>query len=110
MYAYRFIPRQAAHPSADQPQILAVYLNAKTLRSLGPIDIRVIASANVVKVTSSSNGHAGTVPNVAPGDFEAASKLPKLPIIASGITTTLEFTALSASGKKVTVRVPIVLQ
>ncbi len=109
-YVYRFVPGQPAHPAADQPQIFAVYLNAKALHSQGPIDIRVITSANVVKVTSSSNGQAGSVAEIGPGDFQAHSKLPKLPRIVTGITTTLDFTAVSPTGKKVTVGVPIQLQ
>lgn len=109
-YAYRFIPGQPSHPEQDQPQIFAVYLNAKALHSEGPIDIRVVTSGNVVKVTSSSNGRAGTVAEISPGDFQAHSKLPKLPRIVTGITTTLDFTAVSATGKKVTVGVPIQLQ
>ncbi len=108
-YIYRFVPGQPEHPPADQPQIFAVYLNAKALHSQGPIDIRVITSANVVKVSTTSNGHTGSVSEVGPGDFQAHSKLPKLPIIASGITTTLNFTAVSSDGKTVTVGVPIQL-
>lgn len=109
-YAYRFVPGQPSHLEQDQPQIFAVYLNAKALHSQGPIDIRVVTSGNVVKVTSSSNGRAGTVAQIGPGDFQAHSKLPKLPRIVTGITTTLDFTAVSATGKKVTVGVPIQLQ
>jgi len=108
-YQYRFVPSQPKVVAAGQPQIFAVYLNAKKLRSLGPIAIRVLTSTNVVKVTSSSNGRAGAVPSVAPGDFEANSKLPKLPFVASGITTTIDFIATSAAGKKVTVAVPVEL-
>ncbi len=109
-YVYRFVPGQPTHPATDQPQIFAVYLNAKALHSQGPIDIRVITSANVVKVTSSSNGRAGLVSEIGPGDFQAHSKLPKLPRIVTGITTTLDFTAVSPTGKKITVGVPIQLQ
>lgn len=109
-YAYRFVPRQPDHPAADQPQIFAVYLNSKKLRSQGPIMIRVTTSPGVVKVVSSSNGKEGVVPKISDGDFEASSMLPKLPFIASGITTTIDFIAVGASGKRVTVPVPVVLQ
>jgi hypothetical protein len=109
-YAYRFVPRQPAHPEPGAPQIFAVYLNGKTLRSRGPILIKVETDLGTVKVTSRSNGREGIVPRIAPGDFEAASTLPKIPFIASGITTYLDFIATSASGLKTTVRVPIALQ
>ena len=109
-YQYRFIPAQPKVVTAGAPQIYAVYLNNKKLRSLGPILIRVLTSPNVVKVASSSNGRMGLVPNVGPGDFEANSKLPKLPFVASGITTTIDFIATTAAGKKVTVGVPVELQ
>ena len=109
-YQYRFIPSQPKVVAAGQPQIFAVYLNAKKLHSLGPIAIRVLTSANVVKVTTSSNGREGVVPKIATGDFEAKNKLPKLPFVASGITTTIDFVATTAAGKKVTVGVPVALQ
>ncbi len=109
-YAYRFVPRQPAHPEPGAPQIFAVYLNSKTLRSRGSILIKVETDLGTVKVTSRSNGREGIVPRIAPGDFEAASTLPKIPFIASGITTYLDFIATSASGLKTTVRVPIALQ
>lgn len=109
LYLYRFVPGQPDRPAADQPQIFAVYINGKTLHSLGPIDIRVVTSANVVKVTSSSNGRTGSLAEIGPGDFQAHSGLPKIPRIAAGITTTLDFTASSSDGKAVTVGVPIQL-
>jgi hypothetical protein len=109
-YTYRFVPKQPAHPIAGAPQIFAVYLNGKTLHSRGPILIKVQTDPGTVKVTSRSNGREGTVPQVAPGDFEASSTLPKIPFIASGLTTYLDFIATSASGLKTTVRVPIALQ
>jgi len=109
-YDYRFVPRQPDHPAAGQPQIFAVYLNSKKLKSLGPIDIKVATTPNAVKVLTRSNGREGTVPMIAPGDFEAKSKLPKLPFIASGISTTLEFIAVGADGQRVSVSVPVILQ
>lgn len=109
-YTYRFVPRQPAHPVPGAPQIFVVYLNGKTLRSLGPILIKVVTDPETVKVTSRSNGREGVIPMVAPGDFEAASKLPKIPFIAAGMTIQLEFVATSASGLKTVVRVPVGLQ
>jgi len=109
-YPYRFVPAQPATYAAGAPQIFAVYLNSHTLVSHGPIQIRVVTSGNVVKLVTHSNGQTGTVPKVRAGDFEAKSKLPAIPFIASGITTTLEFEATSASGKTVTVGVPVSLK
>ncbi len=109
-YGYRFVPRQPDHVPAGQPQIFAVYLNSNKLKSLGPIDIKVSTSPDVVKVMTVSNGRENAIPMIAPGDFEAASKLPKLPFIASGVTTILNFVAVGASGKRVSVPVPVMLQ
>jgi hypothetical protein len=109
-YTYRFVPRQPAHPVPGAPQIFMVYLNGKTLHSLGPILIKVVTDPATVKVTSRSNGQEGIIPMIAPGDFEAASKLPKIPFIAAGMTIQLEFVATSASGLKTVVRVPVALQ
>lgn len=110
VYGYRFVPRQPAHPEPGTPQIFAVYLNSKTLASQGPISIKVWTDTGTVKVTSSNGGRQGVIPMVAPGDFEANSKLPKFPFIASGMTVDLAFTAISAGGQRTTVHVPVALK
>lgn len=109
-YAYRFVPRQPDNPAPGTPQILAVYLNDKKLRSLGPFDIKVATSPDVVKVVTGSGGQDGDLTMVAPGDFEAASKLPKVPFIAKGMIIYLQVIATGQSGAKTTVRVPVQLQ
>lgn len=106
-YTYRFVPRQPSHLAAGQPQIFAVYLNERKLRSHGPIRIKVETSPEVVKVVSRSNGREGNVPLVAAGDFEATSVLPKIPFIAAGMTVDLEFIAIGADGRRTSVRVPV---
>jgi hypothetical protein len=108
-YLYRFVPHQPDHVTPDTPQIFAVYLNDKKLRSQGPIDIKVATSPNVVKVISRSGGQVGVIPMVAAGDFEANSKLPKVPFIAQGVTVFLEFVATGPSGTTTSVRVPVQL-
>ena len=108
-YAYRFVPRQPANPAAGEPQIYAVYLNAKHLKSHGPIVIRVETNAFVVKMESKSNGRGGALPQVAPTVFFAQSTLPAIPFIASGMSTDLIFIGTAADGRKVTVRVPVEL-
>jgi hypothetical protein len=109
-YGYRFVPHQPEHPEPGTPQIFAVYLNSKTLVSQGPISIKVWTDPGTVKVTSSSGGRQGIIPMLSPGDFEANSKLPKFPFIASGMTLDLEFTAIAADGRRTTVRVPVALK
>jgi hypothetical protein len=106
-YHYRFVPRPPAHAVPGQPQIYAVYLNEKKLRSLGPIDIRVETNPEVVKVVSRSNGRDGIVPLVSPGVFVANGRLPKIPFIAEGMSIDLDFIATSADGRKTTVTVPV---
>ena len=106
-YKYRFVPRNAAR--AGEPKIYAVYLNDKKLRSLGPIDIKVATTPDVVKVVSRSNGREGIIPLVTPGTFEATSMLPKIPFIATGMTLEIEFIATTANGRTAIVRVPVFL-
>ncbi len=108
-YGYRFVPRQPAHPAPGEPQIFAVYLNEKKLRSKGPIRIKVETSHDVVKVVSRSNGREGNLVLVAAGDFEATSVLPKIPFIAAGMSVDLEFVAIGADGRRTSVRVPVTL-
>jgi len=99
---YQTVPKPAASVDPAQPAIIEIDLNEKVLT--GVIAIRVITSAAVVKVTSSSNGHSGDLPQVGPGEFEAISKLPKLPFTFS---TTILFIATSADGRKASVKVPV---
>jgi len=99
---YQTVPKPAASVDPTQPVIIEIDLNEKVLT--GVIAIRVITSAAVVKVTSSSNGHSGDLPQVGPGEFEAISKLPKLPFTFS---TTILFVATSADGRKASVKVPV---
>jgi hypothetical protein len=109
VYGYRFIPHLPKNPQPGQPLIYAVYLNAGTLRSGGPIDIKVNTTEDVVKVVSRGGSRAGTLSQVASGDFEANSKLPQIPLIAQGATIDLQFTASNADGKTFTVVVPVKL-
>ena len=106
-YKYRFVPRGALR--AGEPKIYAVYLNDKKLRSLGPINIKVATTPDVVRVISRSNGREGIIPLVIPGDFEATSILPKIPFIAAGMTLEIEFIATTANGRTAIVRVPVLL-
>jgi hypothetical protein len=108
-YKYRFVPRQPAVHQPGTPQIFAIFLNDNTLRGGGRIAIKVVTSPDVVKVITRSNGREGAIPETAPGDFETGSRLPKIPFIAAGITTFLEFVAFTADGKSVSVRVPVKL-
>jgi hypothetical protein len=109
-YHFRFVPRQPENPAPGTPQIFAIYLNSRTLVSNGPILIKVSTDPGTVKVTSRSSGRVGVIPMVAPGDFEANGKLPKIPFIAAGMTVALEFTAVGADGSHVTVSVPVALK
>ncbi len=106
-YKYRFVPHNTSR--LGEPKIYAVYLNDKKLRSLGPINIKVATTPDVVKVVSRSNGREGIIPIVAPGNFEATSMLPKIPFIAAGMTLEIEFIATTATGRSTIVRVPVFL-
>ena len=64
----------------------------------------------MVKVVTGSGGQDGDLAMVAPGDFEATSKLPKVPFIAKGMIIYLQVIATGQSGVKTTVRVPVQLQ
>jgi hypothetical protein len=109
-YKYRFVPRQPAVHEPGTPQIFAIFLNDRTLHGSGVIAIKVVTSPDVVKVITRSNGRDGVIPEIAAGDFEASSRLPKIPFIAAGMTTLLEFVAFTADGKTASVKVPVRLE
>jgi hypothetical protein len=108
-YQYRFVPRQPDRLAPCQPQIFVVELNSKDLVSSGDIDIHVVTNNYVTRVVTKNGGREGTIPQVAPTDFIAFSKLPKLPFIARGMTLDLQFVAYGVDGKTVTVSVPVKL-
>jgi hypothetical protein len=110
IYKYRFVPHQPAQPDAATPQIFEIFLNDQHLHSSGTIAIKVVTSTNVVKVITRSNGRDGVLPAIAPGDFEAISRLPKIPFIAAGMTTLLEFVGFTAEGKTVSVKIPVKIE
>jgi len=99
---YKVVPKPAASVDPDQPVIIEIALNEKVLSGL--IAIRVVTSTNVVKVTSSSNGRSGDLPQVGPGEFEVMSKIPKLGFTFS---TTVQFVATSADGRTTSVKIPV---
>jgi hypothetical protein len=101
------VPKPAASPDPEAPQILEVDLNSRQLKDT--IAIRVLTNAAVTRVESRSNGRSGVVPQVGPGEFIAVGKLPKIPFIARGWTINLEFIAYAADGRKTSVKVPVKL-
>ncbi len=109
-YKYRFVPRQPAVHVPGAPQIFAIFLNDQILHGSGLIEIKVVTSPDVVKVITRSNGREGVIQAAGPGDFETNSRLPKIPFIAAGMTTLLEFVAFTADGKSVSVKVPVKLE
>ncbi len=105
IYRYRFVPQPPSSPDPTAPQIYAVYLNSAQLHDT--IAIRVVTNAVVTKVYSKSGGQSGQLTPSGPGEFTAASKLPKIPFIARGISVNLDIVAYSADGRSTTVRVPV---
>jgi hypothetical protein len=79
------------------------------LQPHGKIEMRVLTSANVVKVQTQSNGQTGTLVQDGPGEFSATGNLPGIPFIARGWKINLEFIATTADGHKASVKVPVTL-
>jgi len=107
-YAYRFVPYPPK--DANSPRIFAVYLNDKVLHALGPIDIRVDTSPDVVRVEEHTGKRSYAIPMTAPGRFISSGKLPKVPFIAHGIGVVLDFEAFDAAGRSTTVEVPFTIK
>jgi hypothetical protein len=104
---YIITPTPAASAGPDSPVILRVELNRQNFSDHDEINMQVVTSANVVKVTNQELGHGGTLRQVASGLFTGHGKVEGVPFFLKGMHVDMHYTATTESGAKVTVSVPV---
>jgi len=102
-------PTPPASAPTDGPQIVDVSLNDRTLRSGGPVLVRVRTSPNVVGVEARAMGRSLAIPQSAPGTFLLSGAIPGgVPFFLLG-KHEIVFAALTADGRQTTLSVPVTL-
>jgi hypothetical protein len=106
-YRYVVTPTPDASARLGSPIIRRVELNKQHFSSHDQIRMKVITSANVVKVTNHEIGHGGTLRKQSPGIFVAAGRVSGVPFFLKGMHVDMHYTATTANGETTTVTAPV---
>jgi len=98
VYHYFVVPAPAHSVRPGDPEILRIELNKQHFRSFDEIQMQILTSANVVRVTTREMGHEGTLRQLGPGRFFSRGRIPGLPFFVQGSSIDLLYTATTASG------------
>jgi len=103
-------PTPASVNDADAPQILEIDLNDQQLAAPGPLAVRVLTSQNVNGVYAHISGRTLGIPPIAPGDFEATTRLPSMPSFLKGRSYSVQFEAITVDGRRTTADVRVFIK
>jgi hypothetical protein len=103
-------PQSGATPQSDDPAIIEIALNERTLEVPGPVLVRVTTSPSVGAVTARVWGREMGIPQIAPGVFGGADQLPRLPWFLRGRSYDVEFVASTRDGRSASVTLPVGLR
>jgi hypothetical protein len=98
VYGYVVVPPHARAARPGEPEILRIELNKARFSSRDEIEMQVLTSANVVRVTTREMGREGMLHELGPGRFVCHGRLPWLPFFVRGLRIDLRYTATTASG------------
>jgi hypothetical protein len=98
VYGYVVVPARAHSAQPGDPQILRIEINKQHFRSHDVIQMEILTSDNVVRVTTREMGHEGTLRQLGPGRFLCHGRIPGLPSFLQGMRIDLRYTATTASG------------
>lgn len=107
VYAYVITPKLAPSTGADSPVIRRVEPNKQHFSVHDEIQMRVLTTTNVVKVTNHELGHGGTLRRLSPGVFSGEGRVAGVPFFLKGMHVNMHFTATTESGTKVTATAPV---
>jgi len=112
-YRFVFTPTPvpgASDPASDAPSIIEIDLTDKILRAPGPLNIRVVTSSPVSKVTMRVLGRDLALPKTGDGLFSVDNQIPSLPFWLHNKTYDVDFIAAVPDGRSVKVTVPVTLR
>lgn len=102
VYKYVVEPTPAGSTRPGYPVIYKVELNKHHYSSHDEIEIQVLTSKNVVRVTNQEMGHGGTLTQAAPGVFRGQGQVPGIPFFVRGMAVPMHYTATTANGNSTT--------
>jgi hypothetical protein len=110
-YGYVFVPPS---PSPDlapgAPRIVEIEMTDRAIHPNVEMRVHVRTNPAVVSVTAAALGRTLELPELAPGEFERAERIPSLPFFAFGRTVQVEFRAASTDGRVVSVTIPVQIE
>ncbi len=109
-YGYTFRPTPSPSADPNAPQILEIDLNDQQLSSPGLLAVRVLTSINVNGVYAHISGRTLGIPPLAPGDFEASTRVPSMPSFLKGRSYNVQFEAITVDGRRTTTDVRVFIK
>jgi hypothetical protein len=109
VYGYVVVPPHAGSARPGDPEILRIELNKAHFSSHDEIEMQVLTSNNVVRVTTREMGHEGTLRQLGLGRFFCRGRIPGLPRFLQGLQIDLRYTATTASGNSTSASAKVTL-
>jgi hypothetical protein len=106
-YRYVITPKPNAAATAGGPVIRQVALNKRHFQSHDEIQMKVLTSSDVVKVTNHELGHGGILRKISDGVFAGSGRVTGIPFFLKRMHVDMHYTATTASGETTTVTAPV---
>jgi hypothetical protein len=106
-YAYEVTPVRAHAVRPGYPEILRIELNWRHFSSHDQIEMQVVTSDNVVRVTNQEMGYGGSLRERSPGHFRGQGRVPGIPFFLRKMRIELRYTATTANGKTASASAPV---
>jgi len=103
VYTYVITPTSPSTPRPGYPVIFKVELNKQHFSSHDEIQMQVVTSTDVVKVTNHELGHGGTLRLLSPGVFFGQGRVTGIPFFMQGVHVAMHYTATTTNGNAMTV-------
>jgi len=109
VYGYVVVPAHVHAIRPGDPEILRIELNKQNFRPHDEIQMQILTSDNVVRVTTREMGHEGTLRQLGPGRFFCQGRIPGIALFLQGMRIDLRYTATTATGNAVSASAPVTL-
>jgi len=109
VYGYVVVPARIHSIRPGDPEILRIELNKQNFRPHDEIQMEILTSDNVVRVTTREMGHEGTLRQLGPGRFFCSGRIPAVALFLAGMRIDLRYTATTATGNAVSASASVTL-